>query len=49
MFDDDPRTVQTGEEHEIMPYLRAWRPTFIYVSLLLLVLCVVINKEGRKI
>lgn len=33
MFDQDPGSVTAGEPHEVMPYLRAWRPTFIYVSL----------------
>lgn len=32
MFDEDPGSVRAGKAHEVMPYLRAWRPTFIYVS-----------------
>lgn len=31
MFDEDPGSIQTGQPHEVMPYLRAWKPTFIYV------------------
>lgn len=31
MFDVDPASVQAGRPHEVMPYLRAWKPTFIYV------------------
>lgn len=30
MFDEDPGSVRSGKPHEVMPYLRAWRPTFIY-------------------
>ncbi len=36
MFGVDPGTVKNGEPHEVMKYLRAWRPTFIYVSIALL-------------
>lgn len=32
MFDEDPGSLRAGKPHEVMPYLRAWRPTFIYVS-----------------
>lgn len=32
MFDEDPGSVKAGQPHEVMPYLRAWKPTFIYVS-----------------
>lgn len=31
MFDEDPGSVKQGEAHWIMSYMRAWRPTFIYV------------------
>ncbi|KEF58607.1 uncharacterized protein A1O9_06533 [Exophiala aquamarina CBS 119918] len=34
MFDEDPGSVRKGEAHEVMPYLRAWRPTFIYKELM---------------
>ena len=34
MFDEDPGSVQAGQPHEVMPYLRAWRPTFIYKELI---------------
>ena len=30
MFDEDPGSLRAGKPHEVMPYLRAWRPTFIY-------------------
>lgn len=33
MFDEDPGSVKQGEAHWIMGYMKAWRPTFIYVSL----------------
>ena len=32
MFDEDPGSVKQGEAHWVMGYMRAWRPTFIYVS-----------------
>lgn len=32
MFDEDPGSVQAGQPHKVMKYLRAWKPTFIYVS-----------------
>lgn len=32
MFDEDPGSIKAGQPHKVMPYLRAWRPTFIYVS-----------------
>jgi hypothetical protein len=32
MFDEDPGSVKEGEAHWVMSYMRAWRPTFIYVS-----------------
>jgi cytochrome P450 len=32
MFDEDPGSVRAGKPHAVMPYLKAWRPTFIYVS-----------------
>lgn len=32
MFDEDPGSVKAGKPHEVMVYMRAWRPTFIYVS-----------------
>ena len=31
MFDVDPETLKSGKEHTIMPWLRSWRPTYIYV------------------
>lgn len=34
MFDEDPGSVKEGEAHWVMSYMRAWRPTFIYVSVL---------------
>ncbi|KAJ5261202.1 hypothetical protein N7478_011797 [Penicillium angulare] len=30
MFDVDPGTLKSGKEHTIMPWLRSWRPTYIY-------------------
>ncbi|ETN45556.1 uncharacterized protein HMPREF1541_09388 [Cyphellophora europaea CBS 101466] len=30
MFDEDPGSIRAGKPHEVMPYLRAWKPTFIY-------------------
>ncbi|KAH8812687.1 benzoate 4-monooxygenase [Xylogone sp. PMI_703] len=30
MFDIDPETVKTGVESEVMSYMRAWKPTYIY-------------------
>lgn len=33
MFDEDPGSIQAGRPHEVMPYMRSWRPTFIYVCL----------------
>ncbi|KAK4945726.1 hypothetical protein LTR10_015074 [Elasticomyces elasticus] len=32
MFDEDPGSVKAGRPDPIMRYIRAWRPTFIYVS-----------------
>lgn len=32
MFDIDPGTVETGVESDVMGYMRAWRPTYIYVG-----------------
>ena len=32
MFDEDPGSVKKGKADPIMQYIRAWRPTFIYVS-----------------
>lgn len=34
LFDEDPGSVKYGRAHEVMPYFRAWKPTFIYVSAL---------------
>lgn len=31
MFGIDPGTLISGKEHTVMPWLRAWRPTYIYV------------------
>lgn len=31
MFDEDPGSVKMGQAHWVMSYMRAWRPTFIYV------------------
>lgn len=33
MFDEDPGSVTAGKAPELMPYLRAWKPTFIYKEL----------------
>lgn len=33
MFDQDPGSVTAGKPPELMPYMRAWRPTFIYKEL----------------
>ncbi|KAJ5116805.1 hypothetical protein N7456_001153 [Penicillium angulare] len=33
MFDVDPGTLKSGKEHTIMPWLRSWRPTYIYKEL----------------
>ncbi|KAJ3539944.1 hypothetical protein NM208_g5277 [Fusarium decemcellulare] len=30
MFDEDPGSVKYGRPHEVMPYFRAWKPTYIY-------------------
>ncbi|GME26776.1 benzoate 4-monooxygenase [Neofusicoccum parvum] len=30
MFDEDPGSVEKGEPHWVMHYMRSWRPTFIY-------------------
>lgn len=30
MFDEDPGSLKVGQPHEVMPYIRAWRPTFIW-------------------
>ncbi|PYI02316.1 cytochrome P450, partial [Aspergillus sclerotiicarbonarius CBS 121057] len=30
MFDDDPGQVASGRSHEVMAYLAAWKPTYIY-------------------
>ncbi|KAL7653030.1 cytochrome P450 [Aspergillus phoenicis ATCC 13157] len=30
MFDDDPGQVTSGRSHEVMEYLQAWKPTYIY-------------------
>lgn len=30
LFDEDPGSVKYGKPHEVMPYFRAWKPTFIY-------------------
>lgn len=32
MFGVDPGTLISGKEHTIMPWLRSWRPTYIFVS-----------------
>ena len=32
MFDDDPGQVASGQSHEVIAYLAAWKPTYIYVS-----------------
>ena len=34
MFDEDPGSVRDGHEPALMPYVRAWRPTFIYKELI---------------
>ncbi len=30
MFDEDPGSVSAGQPHEVMRYISAWRPTFIW-------------------
>ncbi|OOF90885.1 hypothetical protein ASPCADRAFT_10335 [Aspergillus carbonarius ITEM 5010] len=30
MFDDDPGQVASGQSHEVIAYLAAWKPTYIY-------------------
>ncbi|GKZ67145.1 hypothetical protein AnigIFM60653_004510 [Aspergillus niger] len=32
MFDDDPGQVTSGRSHEVMEYLQAWKPTYIYID-----------------
>ncbi|GLA83012.1 hypothetical protein AtubIFM56815_007203 [Aspergillus tubingensis] len=32
MFDEDPGQVTSGRSHEVMAYLQAWKPTYIYYS-----------------
>jgi hypothetical protein len=32
MFGINPGSIKAGKESEAMPWLRAWRPTFNYVS-----------------
>ncbi|KAM0541676.1 hypothetical protein ACHAPJ_013152 [Fusarium lateritium] len=34
MFDEDPGSVQRGQPHEVMKYIKAWKPTFIYKEFL---------------
>ncbi|KAI8660037.1 hypothetical protein NCS56_01222300 [Fusarium sp. Ph1] len=34
MFDEDPGSVHAGQPHEVMKYIRAWKPTFIYKEFL---------------
>ncbi|KAH8897412.1 cytochrome P450 [Thozetella sp. PMI_491] len=34
MFDEDPGSVKFGRPHEVMPYFRAWKPTYIYKEFL---------------
>lgn len=33
LFDEDPGSVTAGKAPDLMPYLRAWKPTFIYKEL----------------
>jgi benzoate 4-monooxygenase len=30
MFDEDPGSLNAGQAHEVMQYIRAWKPTFIW-------------------
>ncbi|KAF5723731.1 benzoate 4-monooxygenase [Fusarium mundagurra] len=34
MFDEDPGSVQRGQSHHVMRYIKAWKPTFIYKEFL---------------
>lgn len=34
LFGVDPKSLSTESQHEVIPYLRAWRPTYIYVRTL---------------
>ncbi|BCS06667.1 benzoate 4-monooxygenase [Aspergillus luchuensis IFO 4308] len=34
MFDEDPGQVTSGRSHEVMAYLQAWKPTYIYKEFL---------------
>ncbi|KAF5672609.1 cytochrome P450 monooxygenase [Fusarium circinatum] len=34
MFDEDPGSVQRGQPHQVMRYIKAWKPTFIYKEFL---------------
>ncbi|GAT24003.1 benzoate 4-monooxygenase [Aspergillus luchuensis] len=34
MFDEDPGQVTSGRSHEVMAYLQAWKPTYIYTPFL---------------
>ncbi|KAM5369016.1 hypothetical protein ACJZ2D_009219 [Fusarium nematophilum] len=33
MFDEDPGSVTNGRPHQVMPYFRAWKPTYIYYAM----------------
>lgn len=33
MFDEDPGSVDAGQSPRLMPYIQAWKPTFIYKEL----------------
>ncbi|KAH7142955.1 benzoate 4-monooxygenase [Dactylonectria estremocensis] len=34
MFDEDPGSVHAGQPHQVMKYIRAWKPTYIYKEFL---------------
>ncbi|KAF5554629.1 benzoate 4-monooxygenase [Fusarium mexicanum] len=34
MFDEDPGSVQRGQPHQVMRYIKAWKPTYIYKEFL---------------
>ncbi|KAF4472258.1 benzoate 4-monooxygenase [Fusarium albosuccineum] len=39
MFDEDPGSVKYGRPHEVMPYFRAWKPTYIYYAMKIIENC----------
>ncbi|KAM5349747.1 hypothetical protein ACJ41O_006252 [Fusarium nematophilum] len=48
MFDEDPGSVTNGRPHQVMPYFRAWKPTYIYTCAGLPFLQAVINETLRR-